>query len=59
MNQKMIHCLPTMVTHTTPIHNRKTSSPQIVTSEYLPSRQSKQKRKPEGKMTKEDPLNAL
>ena len=31
----MIHSLPNIPTHITPIHNRKSSSPQIITSEYF------------------------
>lgn len=36
MNQEMINILPTTPTHTTPIHNREASSPQIITSKNPP-----------------------
>lgn len=36
MNQEMINILPTTPKHTTPIHNREASSPQIITSKNPP-----------------------
>ena len=36
MNPEMINILPTTPTHTTPIHNREASSPQIITSKNPP-----------------------
>ena len=36
MNQKVIHPLPTTLTHTKPIHYSMSSPPKIVTSIHLP-----------------------